>query len=282
MADEGSNEIQRYEAAAKPAKRVSYTVALSPKQRTVAQLLCGASLASIAGWCFQNFLQLRGVVDLAASRIFLAMAAAAICVAWLIFTWSRRMFVKAVGVVFIVSMFIGVDRWVPKPKPVLPELSLVCRGESVPVLNPPDASGVVLVDPYFPLGSANRWLIHSAHGYPPDYIKDSAVREIYRCDATNTANILLQDIYLNATVISTRSRGRPPTVICDGTEVVSRKEVAIPIGDLVRDKTAVFFFYNGTNDCAELHFRSATSGKAHVQLKMDFETQELVSLTSYH
>jgi hypothetical protein len=74
-------------------------------------------LLTFAGWLLQNFLQLRGVVDLVASRIDLAvMLVALLGVVWIATaSLKRRGLIRILGVIILVLGVFGLDAWAPKP-----------------------------------------------------------------------------------------------------------------------------------------------------------------------
>ena len=84
---------------------------------------------------------------------------------------------------------------------------LRCRQERIPVANFLNVSGTVLVDPSFPLGSVNRWLVNSARGYPPRYGPQSIGKMIYKCELTNVSRLLLPDVFLQSVVSTIASHG---------------------------------------------------------------------------
>jgi len=187
----------------------------------------------------------------------------------------RKVWVTIAGVMFAACLsFLG---YVLRPER---SISLVCRVESVPVVNFPPSSGAVLVDPFFRFGSINRWLVRSANGYPPDYSPGGIGRLIYRCDLTNTASVTLLDVSLDVTIVSVASYGSPVqgSMMCDGAFIRAVKHVRVPGGDLPPGTSSVFYFYNGTDNCAELQWGFPTSPEFGVRLKLDEETRHLVSL----
>ena len=75
---------------------------------------------AIAGWLLQNFLQLRGVVDLRASRIDLAFFAAILFIQVFILTAGSRhtTLYRWIGGLVVVLAVFGLDWWAPKPSRV--------------------------------------------------------------------------------------------------------------------------------------------------------------------
>lgn len=73
----------------------------------------------VVGWLLQNFLQLRGVVNVTASRIDLAFLALAVFVAGCAATigFSHKRIWRVVMGIFIFLVALGVDRLTPKPQP---------------------------------------------------------------------------------------------------------------------------------------------------------------------
>jgi hypothetical protein len=162
-------------------------------------------------------------------------------------------------------------------------LTLVCNVEGLPVTNTPPSAGTVLIDPSFPLGSVNHWLVGSSHGLPPDYSEEDLGRLIYRCELTNLTNSSMLDTYLGVRLLSVASRGSPMrgSSLCDGAVIIGNRYVIVPIGDLPAGHTFTFFHYNGsTSNCTQLVWDSArVSGVGFaVHLKMDEQTRRLVGL----
>ena len=80
------------------------------------------SLLGFVGWLLQNFLQLRGVVDLLASRIDLVFLWGCLFVVGWILTINvqRKGFARIVIGIFLGAVVYGLDMWAPKPKPKPP------------------------------------------------------------------------------------------------------------------------------------------------------------------
>lgn len=73
----------------------------------------GLSLLGFAGWLLQNFLQLRGVVNLIASRIDLSfLFLTLVLFGWLI--TSRKLY-RSATVILCLFVVTGLDVWAPKP-----------------------------------------------------------------------------------------------------------------------------------------------------------------------
>ena len=87
--------------------------------RIAAVLKIGATipLLGVAGWLLQNFLQLRGVVNLLASRIDLAFLAICLFVGACVLTigLQRKRVWRVVAFFVIALAAAGVDSWAPKP-----------------------------------------------------------------------------------------------------------------------------------------------------------------------
>jgi hypothetical protein len=180
-----------------------------------------------------------------------------------------------IAVLLVISLAtVGWKIHMLQPQPI----SLACQVEGVPVATVPSSSRVVLVDPYFPMGSINRWLIASARGYPPDYSAPGKL--IDRCELTNLTALTLQDVSLKVEVLSIAASGSPSqgSASCDGQNIKYRKQVKIPVGDLPVGRTFVFFHYNGTDNCTQLRWGTATSSQFRIHLKMDTETGQLNGL----
>jgi len=75
----------------------------------------------LAGWLLQNFLQLRGVVNLLASRIDLGFLALCIFIAACALTigWRRRKTWRIMAAIFVTVLAFVVDRLTPIPAPTL-------------------------------------------------------------------------------------------------------------------------------------------------------------------
>jgi hypothetical protein len=91
---------------------------VSPKTAKAIKVLAPIPSLVLAGWLFQNFLQLRGVVDLLASRIDLAFLWAALFVVVYALTVStkRKILSRSVAGLVLLLGVIGVDWWAPKPQ----------------------------------------------------------------------------------------------------------------------------------------------------------------------
>ncbi len=90
--------------------------------RKAIRAVSSVGLVGFAGWLFQNFLQLRGVVNLEASRIVLGlMWLACFAVACIVTaTLKRKLLIRcASGIVLLIGVF-WLDAWAPKPTKVLP------------------------------------------------------------------------------------------------------------------------------------------------------------------
>ncbi|MGA2272771.1 MAG: hypothetical protein ABSH00_04390 [Bryobacteraceae bacterium] len=89
--------------------------------RVVLKTASAIALLGMAGWFFQNFLQLRGVVDLRASRIDLAFLGGSLLAAGWILTsgLTHKVIVRALIVPLLVAGLWGLDAWAPKPAVVV-------------------------------------------------------------------------------------------------------------------------------------------------------------------
>jgi hypothetical protein len=92
---------------------------VNPSVRPLVKVASLLACISVAGWFFQNFLQLRGFVDLLASRIDLGLMTTAVLIgAWITTTNVRnRNWIRILLVILFVSLAFGIDRWAPKPQP---------------------------------------------------------------------------------------------------------------------------------------------------------------------
>ena len=92
----------------------SLRIDLSPRQAIVVKFAFITGLLGFSGWCFQNFLSLRGVVDVAASRVFLTLMCVGLLLAWWITAASFKRFVKIAISILIIGAIFGIDWWAPK------------------------------------------------------------------------------------------------------------------------------------------------------------------------
>ena len=90
-----------------------------PSLRRTAWLVSAASLISFAGWLLQNFLQLRGVVNLVLSRIDLAalwIVCFAIACLLTVSVKHNKAVIRVVSGVLLLGAILGLDAWAPKPR----------------------------------------------------------------------------------------------------------------------------------------------------------------------
>ena len=90
---------------------------LSPKTAKIIQIAVVLPLLGCAGWLIQNFLQLRGIVDLLASRIDLAFLAVCLFLVGCALTigLKHKLGLRTVIGIAILLGAVGVDWWAPKP-----------------------------------------------------------------------------------------------------------------------------------------------------------------------
>ncbi|HLH03662.1 MAG TPA: hypothetical protein VKX25_12890 [Bryobacteraceae bacterium] len=109
-----------------------YTVWAVPKKQLAAATISVAGLLSFLLWLLSYFLQLRGVVDLVASRIVLAlMWAVALAGVWIItmlFPKGKRM-IRAMAALVLLAGVMWLDAWAPKPKTSAGTRVAVCHIE---------------------------------------------------------------------------------------------------------------------------------------------------------
>ena len=111
---------------------------VTPKQAVFIRIGVASPFVALAAWLLQNFLQLRGVVNLLASRIDLAfLTLAVLAVAWVIttgipFRWRWRL---GLGLVLIMTA-IAVDRFTPKPSTVQQPITPTVTVASKPIPTP--------------------------------------------------------------------------------------------------------------------------------------------------
>ena len=104
-----------------------------------------AACLGLAGWFLQNFLSLRGVVDLVASRINLLGVGACLFVAGWIFSTRRRykaLYRVVIGVCICAVMF-ALDWWAPKPTRIQ-TVQKPIPDARVAIVPPPNTSSTLL------------------------------------------------------------------------------------------------------------------------------------------
>jgi hypothetical protein len=239
------------------------------------RVVFGIGLVAFLTALLFEFLALRGVVNLFASRIVLA-AMGLICCSALLVSMTRRN--ALIGFLFVGIFMYGLDRFVPKPD----TLSLRCRADGVPVGDFPSSSpSTVLIDPQFPFGSINHWLIRSAKGYPPNYVPGSIGRLIYQCELTNTTGTTLFNVNLPTKLLSYPARDHLTEngtggLACNELDAPSPpKTVIVPVGDMTAGGKFIFYFYNNTTDCASLRFAPPKSS-AWMTLRLVATEEELM------
>ena len=124
------------------------------------------SLLSFAAWLFQNFLQLRGVVNLLASRVDLAILGLCLLFALYVLTieWQRKgTFRIAIGLAIVAAVF-GIDWLAPKPNAPQADKS----GRNTPS-NVPSAAAAEGRQPQRPSSqlTTSPGGIHPARSQPP-------------------------------------------------------------------------------------------------------------------
>ncbi len=105
-----------------------------------ALVLSGAFCLTIVLWAISEFLALRGVIHMLASRIFLGIALAFAILGW--FSWSRlfakkRTFLFWVGALVLTGSAFWVDWWAPKPKAAEPLTVAPPEAKRPPQSEPP-------------------------------------------------------------------------------------------------------------------------------------------------
>ena len=90
---------------------------ITPRAVTIIRVGAVVPLLGVAGWLLQNFLQLRGVVNLLASRIDLAFLALCVFITGFVLTIGihrKRMWrISIFGFVLLAAL--ATDKWTPKP-----------------------------------------------------------------------------------------------------------------------------------------------------------------------
>src|SRR5256885_6692180 len=119
-----SNELAKNVSSADEVTPVQFLRwRVNPKQLRLVKFGLSLPLLGLAGWLVQNFLQLRGVVNLPASRVVLYLLTACLVLFCFVVTEGvRRKWRWRISIT--VALFIGTlaaDRWVPKPSSPLLE-----------------------------------------------------------------------------------------------------------------------------------------------------------------
>jgi hypothetical protein len=213
-------------------------------------------------------------VNLVASRIVLFLVLLVCCPA--VFAIVRKRWLGVLASVGVAVFIIALDVIVPKPD----TLSLRCRTDNIPVVDfPGTAPSTVLVDPSFYFGSINQWLVRSSKGYPPSFTPKSTSKLIYQCELLNTAGIGLFNVRLPVDVLIVPAHvghdaDKNPTLACNELETTEIKHPIVPAGDMPSGARFFFYFYNGTNNCASIRFRTPQSNAwMSLHLKVDEETR---------
>lgn len=94
-----------------------WNITYPPKLWIAVKSLSVLTLVTGAGWCFQEFSQLRGWVSLLASRLFLAFCGLFVVATWYVITsgFTRKVAYRLVGFVVIVGGLFVIDRIAPHP-----------------------------------------------------------------------------------------------------------------------------------------------------------------------
>jgi len=108
---------------------------MAPKAAKIVKGITATGLLGLAAWLLQNFLQLRGLVNLLASRIDLAFLVLCLFVfVWVLTVGARRAFTfRLVAGLLLVTSGVGIDYLVPRPQTISSEArkgELPSRAES--------------------------------------------------------------------------------------------------------------------------------------------------------
>jgi len=120
---------------------VQWYAGLPPVGRTVIKTVSAASLFGVTAWFLAEFIQLRGIVHLLASRILLAFATIACSgVLWIITTTISKKHARnasrIAGVIFLVVTSLGLDYWAPRPgqeSPAALVMNIECNRIAAPM-----------------------------------------------------------------------------------------------------------------------------------------------------
>jgi hypothetical protein len=144
-----------------------------PRQRlkTIARYFSVVGLLGVAGWFIQNFLQVRGVVNLFASRLFLGAAVLflALAVLALMALWGRpRIWIRILVVLMLIGVGVAVDYCTPKPSPkplTVVELQVICDDGLLPIHIPNGSSiNILEVNPFTFKSNAGLKLVLADQG----------------------------------------------------------------------------------------------------------------------
>jgi hypothetical protein len=164
-----------------------------------------------------------------------------------------------------------------RPLPIIVQ----CHPEGVPVAEYTTIPTAPLVDPAWPV--IGNWYVATAKGVPFGYEQGDVGRMIYRCEVTNITRIHLTDVSVDGKIFLIGPRGAPSrgSVLCDGNSVKKTKDVKVSLGNIADGQSRVFYFYNGTTDCADFGLTAASSPDVRLRLLLDQPTQ-FMSLTPRH
>lgn len=164
---------------------------VTPRTVKIVKVLTTIPGVVLAGWLFQNFLTLRGVVDLVASRIdlaFLAVCLFAIGYAFTINTTYKAISRTVIGVV-VLLVSLGLDRWAPKPTApakngTLPVIYLGCESIGLPISVGARERAYI----FDPIVAAGGLALLTFAPNPSGLWPDLKFGWMYRCDVINYSN----------------------------------------------------------------------------------------------
>jgi hypothetical protein len=121
MAENEQRNLHSLDNAAVPTVQLRSWTIPNAVVRKIAKTVCISGLIAVAGYCSQNFLTLRGVVDLNISRVNLGIACSAIAAAlWItVARTSWRWFWRIVTFMIMLLTYFVIDWWAPKPEVIV-------------------------------------------------------------------------------------------------------------------------------------------------------------------
>src|SRR5687768_729406 len=199
----------------------TWSIRLTPRVVAVIKCAGAATLLPIAAWLLSEFFQLRGVVDLNASRIVLVFLwLVAFCIFWLLASQIVKSRILSVGASTLLSLFmvVGLDRWAPKPgsavtrmeaKPTQPEEGGAIDTSSVALFLSCNFAGPL------PITIAQGQTLNQLHVPSPigmiggrgparkeDFGSDSFGGNIRRCEVVNDSREPVFNVIIELTLFS--------------------------------------------------------------------------------
>lgn len=193
-----------------------WPIMVNARQQKIFRIAGTFGLLSFAGWLLQNFLQLRGVVDLIASRVCLALLWLCLCVVVWIATAAigRRLILRILLVLLSLVIVVWLDQWAPKPvahsKPTV-ALYLTCSPSGFPLVTDPGEDAMRILglsqklietgsQSFYTvvLGTGQRWPDRHAFERHLKQYHEIGSLAVFRCEATNHGPQVLLDVWLTA------------------------------------------------------------------------------------